>query len=69
MPAKLATKLPKPDDFQNYWLRERGQAPAILRSMSGGYFATTEDGAIVDGRCLRKFKTPLEALAAIEAAR
>jgi len=62
-------KLPKADDFGGHWLRERGQAPAILRSMSGGYFATTADGPLVDGRCLRKFKTPLDALAAIEAAR
>lgn len=74
-------KLPKPDAFGNYWLNEKREAPAIMRSKrrvwntdaaqndvvdQGHYFATTKDGPIFDGNNLKKFATPLEALQAIE---
>ncbi len=69
MPAsRTKLVLPKPDCFRDYWIGTRGYPPAILPSKDGGYFATTEDGPLVDGRALRKFRTPVEALAAIEAA-
>ncbi len=61
-------KLPKPDFHCNYWLGDKHQAPAILHGKDGGYFATTADGPIFDGTRLKTFKTPVEALAAIEAA-
>lgn len=75
--------LPKPDEFRNYWLAAIREAPAIMRSKrlrpnedtaqndvidNGYFFATTSDGPICDGRGLRQFKTPNEALAAINAA-
>lgn len=68
MPKAATMRLPKADDFSSYWLNGRGHAPAILSSATGGFFATLEDGPIVEGRSLRKFRTPTEALAAIEAA-
>jgi len=77
-------KLPAPDGFGNFWLGEKREAPAILRSKrcvwnnataqndvvdQGCYFATTSGGPIFDGNNLKKFTNAREALKAIEETR
>lgn len=74
------TKLPKPDEYGNYWLNsDHKLGPAIFpskrRTYEGevrrldSYFVLvgTERGFLFKGNTLEQFKTPQEALEAIQA--
>jgi hypothetical protein len=71
----MPDRLPKPDQYGNYWLGGKGKGPAILKGRQVGgaadcWFACSgaEDGCSIlfAGPDIRYFQTPEAALAALK---